>query len=237
MTTVTDKLDWAHAEEAALGIAPNPNDDQTLVDWATAEGGAGPEFGVPNNIANYNPLNVSLTSGPQGYGYDPGTGTYYPGASPTPGNTPPVASFSDWTTGIQATAGRLQEPFASQILADLRAGAPEAQTAQAVGASGWGTGDFAGVQGNPTAPASPGPGGASVTLTSVNANPFDLFGIPQTIGSSAASATWSAVGPFIAKAILVMAGLVIVVLGAAKAANPGQSLRQEAPLAAEAAAA
>jgi len=61
---------------------------QTLVDWATAEGGAGPQWGVADNETDYNPINVSETTGPQGYGYDPGTGKYYAGASPTPGNNP-----------------------------------------------------------------------------------------------------------------------------------------------------
>jgi hypothetical protein len=62
--------------------------------------------------------------------------------------------------------------------------------------------------------------GTATTDASLNANPLDLFGIPQTVGSSAASAVWSEVGPFAVKAILVVAGLGIIVLAAYKAASP-----------------
>jgi hypothetical protein len=162
---------WADALLNALGAPVTPNTEQTIVDWWSAEGGAGPEWGVSGNVTNYNPLNVSLTSGPQGYGYDPGTGQFYPGASPTPGNNPPIASFSDWMTGIQATAARLQEPFASQILKDLQANAAESTTASAVGASGWGTGDFAsrGTAGNQQGSGPQGSGvSAQATLASAS---------------------------------------------------------------------
>lgn len=142
-TTITDRADWASALLTMLGAPTTPNNVDTIVDWETAEGGAGPQFGVKGNITNYNPINISLTSGAKGYGYDPGTGTYYPGASPTPGNSPPIASFSNWGTGLTATAARLQEPFAKNILADLKANDPTNVTAAAVGQSGWGTGDFA----------------------------------------------------------------------------------------------
>ena len=235
--TIASPLDWAHAVEAGLGLPPGGNDDQTLVKWAAAEGGAGPEFGVPNNVTNYNPINVSLTSGSQGYGYDPGTGKFYPGATPTPGNSPPIASFSDWNTGIQATVDRLQEPFAAPILAGLKAEAPVSQTAAAVASTGWGTGNFAGLSATGTQVATPGPGGAgTANLTGYNLNPLDLFGIPQTAGAAAGSAVWSAVGPFLVKAILVSAGLAVILLGAWKAANPGVSFRQSAESGAEGAA-
>jgi hypothetical protein len=206
VANITDKLDWAHALEAADGIPSTPNTDQTLVDWAAAEGGAGPEFGVPGNVTNYNPINITLTSGPKGYGYDPGSGAYYAGASPTTGNDPPVASFSDWDTGIQATAARLRQPFAAGILADLQSNAPESSTAAAVGASGWGTGDFAGVSASGTAPATAGPGGATATQTGIIG---DLFG----------GAT-SSITAFLSKAMLVMAGVGILILAAYKAASP-----------------
>jgi hypothetical protein len=132
---------WADDLLGELGIAVTPVNEQALVDWEASEGGAGPEWGIPNNVAAFNPLNVSETTGPQGYGYDPGTGQYFPGASPTPGNTPPIAAFSDWNTGLAATAARLEEPFAAPILSALGSGS-EDQIAAAVGASRWGTGDF-----------------------------------------------------------------------------------------------
>jgi hypothetical protein len=239
MTTIGSPLDWAHAQEAAIGAPSTPTTDQTLIDWWHAEGGAGPEFGVPNNIANYNPINITETTGPQGYGYDPGSGKYYAGASPTPGNTPPVASFSDWTTGIQATADRLKQPFASQILADLKSGAPESQTAAAVAASGWGTGNFAGAHASGTTPAQPGPAGptsAAAGTAGLNLNPADGFGIPATIAQELAGfahSIWTEVGPFLLKAMLVGTGLGILVVAAYKAASPAikSSSQQAAPIA------
>jgi hypothetical protein len=240
VTTYTPRT-WADAELAKIGAPVTPNTEQTLVDWEAAEGGAGPEWGIPGNITDYNPINISLTSGAQGYGYDPGTGAYYPGARPTPGNNPPIAAFSDWQTGIDATAARLEEPFAAQILADLKSNAPEASTSSAVAGSGWGTGNFAGLNAKGTASGS-GPAGSSsaaassaagtatpaanATLTNFNANPFDLFGIPQTIvggaANSAAGAVWSLVGPFIVKAMLVTAGLAVVIVGLKVTAGEGE---------------
>lgn len=82
---------------------------------------------------------------------------------------------------------------------------------------------------------SPGIGTAPASNSSsgLNANPLDLFGIPQTIGGDAASAVWSDVGPFLVKAILVIAGLGIVMLAAYKAASPGakRAAQDAAPLA------
>jgi len=225
--TVTPRT-WADALLGALGIPVTQVNEQSIVDWEASEGGAGPEWGIPNNETAFNPLNVSLTTGPQGYGYDPGTGQYFPGASPTPGNDPPIAAFSDWSTGLTATAARLEEPFAGGILSALRSGS-ENDVASAVGASGWGTGDFS-VRGASGSASGSGPQG-SATLASANAqqaglnlNPFDLFGIPQ----SAASAVWSSVGPFLAKAMLVVAGLGIIGIGLYKTTDAGGKARQAA---------
>jgi hypothetical protein len=231
---------WADALLEQIGAPVDATNEQTIVDWEAAEGGAGPEWAPSSdNVTNYNPLNVSLTTGAQGYGYDPGTGEFFPGASPTPGNNPPIASFSDWGTGLAATAARLEEPFASSILADLQGSAPESTTASAVGASGWGTGDFANRNSPGTASGS-GPagtvGGATATDASLNANPFDLFGIPQTITGDVASSIWSEVGPFIAKTLLVVAGLGLIGLGLYKVTDTGKAASQLAPLAEAAAA-
>lgn len=61
--------------------------------------------------------------------------------------------------------------------------------------------------------ASPDGGTTATTASSLNANPFDLFGIPSTVTGS--------VETFLAEALLVAAGLGIVVLGAYKLAAPG----------------
>jgi hypothetical protein len=60
---------------------------------------------------------------------------------------------------------------------------------------------------------------AGATLTSINPNPLDLFGIPQTITGDAAAAVWSEVGPFLVKAILVIAGLTVMVIGISRIAK------------------
>jgi hypothetical protein len=230
---------WADALLGEIGAPVDQTNEQTIVDWEAAEGGAGPQWAPSSdNVTDFNPLNVSLTSGAQGYGYDPGTGEFFPGAKPTPGNNPPIAAFSDWSTGLEATAARLKEPFASGILDDLISSAPESSTASAVGASGWGTGDFANRNAPGTASGS-GPAGspsASATDASFNANPFDLFGIPQTIGGDVASSIWSEVGPFIAKTLLVIGGLGLIGLGLYKVTDAGKAVSQAAPLAEAAAA-
>jgi hypothetical protein len=71
--------------------------------------------------------------------------------------------------------------------------------------------------GSPSSPSAP------ATTVGLNLSPFDLFGIPQTVLGGAAgavgSATWGLVGPFLVKAILVMAGLAVIVLGISRAAK------------------
>lgn len=164
--TISSRADWAAALLSMIGAPVSQNNINTIVAWESAEGGAGPQFGVPNNTTNYNPINITLVSGPQGYGYDPGgAGTFYPGASPTSGNDPPVASFSDWQTGLVATAARLQQPFAQGILTALQTDSSESTVAAAVGASGWGTGDFSGSGTNASVTSSSG-GTVSATSSS-----------------------------------------------------------------------
>ena len=75
--------------------------------------------------------------------------------------------------------------------------------------------------GGSTATTGTAPGGSSSSgalgAAAINPNAFDLLGIPQALAGSAAKsaagAVWSEVGPFLVKAILVIAGLAIMVLG------------------------
>jgi hypothetical protein len=199
----------------------------TLEDWFRAEGGAGPEWGIPGNVADYNPINVTETSGAAGYGYDPGTGKFYPGSRPTPGNDPPVAAFPDWNTGLQATADRLSEPFAASILSALRSNASESTVAAAVGASGWGTGSFAGSGGSsaptnaiPGVPWSGPPTPAQATLTasvstSGGTGPTilrSLDGILNAQGLAAAN-PFSDARVVIARGGVVLVGLITIGVG------------------------
>jgi hypothetical protein len=223
---------WADALLGDLDAPDTPTNEQTIVDWEASEGGAGPQWGIPGNVTDYNPLNVSLTTGAQGYGYDPGTGEYFAGATPTPGNNPPIAAFSDWGTGLEATVARLEEPFASGILGDLRAGDSEATIAGAVGASGWGTGDFAtrnapgtASGSGPAGPSSSGSSPASASLTGA----FGIPGVPgfldpATDAEAAAAEIWSVVEPFLAKGMLIATGLGLIGLGLYKVTDAGPKL-------------
>ncbi len=185
-TSISSRSTWAQALLALINAPATQQNINTIVAWETAEGGAGPQFGVKNNIANYNPLNVTLTTGPLGYGYDPGTGTYYQGATPTPGNTPPVASLTSWVEGLDVTAARLKQPFAAGILQALQSNESEAQVAQAVGASGWGTGDFASVTAKDTA----------VTTSSLTSNDPTVIGIPNEMPQNPSLGGASILNPF-----------------------------------------
>lgn len=235
---VNSRSTWASGLLILIGAPVTQNNISTITAWETAEGGAGPQFGVKGNVTNYNPLNITLTTGSNGYGYDPGSGTYYAGASPTSGNNPPVASFSNWETGLAATSARLTQPFASGILNALRNNESTAQVAAAVAASGWGTGNFAstkpvdatasqaGASGN-NAETSGGVVGTQ-TVSDPGA-PSTIAGIPGTapsapsidklnpIGSLASMIPWF--GEFLGWAALTMIvfwlGMILVLLGVA----------------------
>lgn len=75
------------------------------------------------------------------------------------------------------------------------------------------------------------PAGFTATPASLNLDPFDLFGIPGTLGSAAGSAAGDAVasaitgavkatGPIILVGLLVAGGVALVVLGAMRAVEP-----------------
>jgi hypothetical protein len=107
------------------------------------------------------------------------------------------------------------------------AGSPVANYLASIGVTGPGTAPT----GTPTA------AGTSATDVSLNGSIGDLFGIPQTIIGGAAADIWSEVGPFIAKTLLVVAGIGIVGLGLYKVTDTGkavQDVAQAAPLAAAA---
>jgi hypothetical protein len=218
---------WAAALLADLGAPVDATNIGTIVGWEIAEGGAGPQFNVPNNITSYNPLNVSLTSGPKGYGYDPGTGVYYPGSTPTPGNSPPIAAFASWQQGLQATAARLEQPFAHGILADLKASDPTSQVAGAVVASKWGTPQFGPGPTTPggTVPPTTAPAaGSSTGTSSTSSTPATLtgaFGIPGLPSWLDPATDVGSLVSGLESAGLVLLGLVIVIVGLVLLAGGG----------------
>jgi hypothetical protein len=144
---------------------------------------------------------------------------------------PGGSDFGAWGPDLGASYGYAGPPLpgspvASAIATNAKAWAANTATG-AEGLSALGTGTNASLASN-------------AQLASVNANPFDLFGIPQTFIGGAASAVWADVGPFLAKSFLVLAGLALGILGLYKAADVGQKVKagaqQAAPLALAAAA-
>lgn len=163
-----------------------------------------------------------------------GGGQYAPtasGASPldqaivavnqSKGGYQPWAPDLGGSYGAGGNAGNPQSPAA---------GSPVANYLKSIGVSSPGSAPI----GSPS-PGATDPAGA--TDASLNANPFDLFGLPQTLGGAAASGVWSEVGPFVVKGMLVAAGLGVMVLGLAKMTDAGEKIKSAAPELAEAAAA
>jgi hypothetical protein len=208
----------------APNAAPVPIDPNTVGDilhWMPAEE-------PPSNwFDRNNPLNASL-----GTSASDGTGSY-----------------PDLSTGANYTAKMINQSNMSAIRAALAADDPVGSGfSQAVVSSPWASGHYGGnpldiaqtvaSPNDPSAPASAGSPGTvpsvnlastSAQLASLNANPFDLFGIPQT----AASSLWADLGPFLAKSLLVVAGLGVIGLGLYKATDAGPKINQAAQSAGE----
>lgn len=216
---------WAQDVEA-LGGYP-ASDTPALIAWGQAEGGS---FNNPD------------------YGNVLGTTLPEPGSAPT--NSAGVQNYAAsgqsqaqaWAEGLAATISMFHQSNMKDINAALASGNPAALP-PALNADPWGTSgsSVASILGeSPQAIAAigaaggSGSGGGTGTLASdaqlakLNANPFDLFGIPQTVGGSVAGAVWSEVGPFLAKAFLVIGGIGLVVLGLYKATDAGPKIKAAA---------
>jgi len=118
-------LDWARALLQALGAPDTGDNEAVILTWMAGE----QPPGSPN--AAFNPLNI------QAHGY-PGEG----GITGTSGSG--QFDFADWWTGILNTVGFLTQPRYASIVADLRSGAPAAQTLGAIQSSGWASGGYGG---------------------------------------------------------------------------------------------
>lgn len=124
--TIQTPQDFAQALLVGVGAPTTPSNVQTITDWERAEGGNWA------NSAAFNPLNTTLKL--------PGS-TVMPGGGA--GAAAGVQAYGSWAQGLQATISTLLEKPYSAVVADLRASAPEKQTAADVAASPWGTGNFA----------------------------------------------------------------------------------------------
>lgn len=172
-----------------------------------------------------NPLNASL-----GTSASDGTGSYpdlVTGANETAlmidqKNMSSIrTSLVDDDAPAAFSEGVVTAPWASSHYGVAAAGAPAKYVVAGRGLDYLSTTS----PGGGNAPAGSGVPGSTPTtvdaaqLASLNLNPTDLFGIPGTIAGDAAGALWGEIGPFIAKAILVIAGLGIMVLGLNKLAD------------------
>jgi hypothetical protein len=89
------------------------------------------------------------------------------------------------------------------------------QTGKATASPGEGASLMEQYLGTSSAGGSPSSSTTAATTAGLNLNPLDLFGIPQ----AGANALWSDVGPFLVKAILVITGLAVIVLGVSRVAK------------------
>ena len=184
-TKIKTPTDWANAQLGSLGIQDSSTDVSDLVNWWQHEGGAGPQFGVPNNDDNYNPINTTLPE---------------PGSVGT--NSSGVQSYKNWQQGLDATTSTLEEPAYAKIISDLTVNAPSQTFDADVTASSWGT-DLSGTTADPSAApnASTYDAGVQATTqsgdaantpsTTDNAGPLGgLGGVLQTLDSLYNPAAW-----------------------------------------------
>lgn len=153
-----------------LGITPTVANVYDMTAWIHQEGGAGPQFGTPNNIANYNPLNTTQVE---------------PGYSETGAVQGNIGSYVSWKQGLQATIKTLSYSGYTGVIAALKKGVPLSDFSNAVSSSPWGTGGInaAGTQLSPKA--------LSTLASSVKANsptitPTVGSGVAASLGNSAA---------------------------------------------------
>lgn len=133
MATVT-RGSWARSLLASLEAPINEGNLQIIQGWEAAEGGAGPQFGVPKNIADYNPLNTTQKM--------PRLGNEA-ASTDTPGNSPPVQAYSSWSQGLKATVMTLTAGTYPSITAIVdmlnRGNATAAEAVKIINGSQWGT--------------------------------------------------------------------------------------------------
>jgi hypothetical protein len=214
--------DLAGAQGLPAAQLQTPTNESVVGTWYASEGGNW------HNAAHYNPLNTSLP--------EPGSTNYGTGA---PGGG--VQAYGSWEEGLTASVDTLLSGQSSygygSIVSDLDQSAPAPTTAKAIQSSAWDAGGYPGSSaigqlaggGAPTAASSTPATTDSATTAGLNANPFDLFGIPGSAASGVESAIGAMVAPlkaYLEDAGLVILGLVFLVVGlvvlAHSAMNAGQ---------------
>jgi hypothetical protein len=207
-TSVTPES-WAPEFLALMGDNPSANSETAVEAWEGGEGGAGPQWGNPKNLASYNPLNSTLPA-PAGDSYDT-----------NPPGQPAIQAYSSWQEGLQTTASTLKEdqPGYAQIRADLATGADPAQTYQDIDKSAWGTHDLGTGSQPESANAATSPASAQTTsfISSAGNDVLSLLGLSSAGNDIAKVGLW-----------LVLAGgaVVLAVLGAKQLTSSSQTLQE-----------
>ena len=125
MAQVT-RASWAVSLLKSLELPATRQNIIIIMGWEAAEGGAGPQFGVPTNAAAFNPLN---TTQPE------------PGSRDTnPAGQAAIQAYTSWESGLKATVSTLSQSNMAAIVTMLQPGTatPEAAT-KTINGSPWGT--------------------------------------------------------------------------------------------------
>lgn len=122
-SNLTGGGNWQASMLQSINAPTSANNVHKMTAWNACEGNLQGHSGLGIN----NPFNITADS------YQPAT------KGDTAVNSAGVQSFSTLTAGIQGTAAKLQEPFASAILKNLQSDGSFSAFANAVGSSGWGT--------------------------------------------------------------------------------------------------
>lgn len=128
LPATTTRQGWASALVARFNPEVPAETVSAVEAWTIKEGGAGPQWAMAGNVADYNPLNNTLRM---------------PGSRDTPGNEPPVQAYVSWEQGLEATEAVIRQPNMAGIAQSLSTGATCGELSVAVAGSPWGTGSFA----------------------------------------------------------------------------------------------
>lgn len=113
---------WAESLLQSGNFPVTKENLKAIVGWETQEGGAGPQFNVPDNTASYNPINTTEEM---------------PGATSV--NSDGVKAYTSWQQGLEATVKTLNNGHYPGILAALKEGKSSEAVGKAIAESPWGT--------------------------------------------------------------------------------------------------
>lgn len=185
------KQQWATTLLQRMRIPVTNANLAAITFWMTMEGGAGPQYGVKNNTANYNPLNTTRDG--------------FPGATTV--NSAGVKSYRSWEQGMDATVQTLSLPAYANIVSHLRSGTTGG-VLEAIDNSPWGTKGLASAHRQGTADSN----SAAIPETGIpGLDPvLNAAGDAVSGAASAAMAVPDFLGKITSQSFLIRAGEVVV---------------------------